>query len=160
VQGFLKFTRPEDLKLQRVNVADLIGEVASTVTLEAQQRGVHVVVEADPKLDVNGDPTMLRQAILNLALNACQAMPSGGTLRLACDTVRGRRARMTIADTGIGIKPEHLQRIFDLYFTTKERGSGIGLSMVYRTVQMHDGDIEVQSTPGVGTTFTILLPQA
>jgi CheY-like chemotaxis protein len=77
---------------------------------------------------------------------------------MACESVRGRRAKITVADTGVGIKPEHLQRIFDLYFTTKERGSGIGLSMVYRTVQMHDGEIEVQSTPGKGTTFTIALP--
>jgi two-component system, NtrC family, sensor kinase len=67
---------------------------------------------------------------------------------------------ISFADTGVGIKPEHLQRIFDLYFTTKVKGSGIGLSMVYRTIQMHDGEIEVQSTPGAGTTFRILLPQA
>jgi signal transduction histidine kinase len=160
VQGFLKFTRPEDLKLQRVHLAELFSEVVSIVTPEADQRGVVVIEQAGPHLEVNGDPGMLRQAVLNLALNACQAMPEGGTLRLGADAVRGRRIRLTIADTGLGIKPEHLQRIFDLYFTTKERGSGIGLSMVYRTVQMHDGDIEVQSTPGMGTTFTILLPQA
>jgi signal transduction histidine kinase len=67
---------------------------------------------------------------------------------------------ITFADTGVGIDPAHLQRIFDLYFTTKEKGSGIGLSMVYRTVQMHDGEIEAQSTPGAGTTFRVLLPQA
>ena len=73
---------------------------------------------------------------------------------------RGRRVAVAFADTGVGIEPEHLQRIFDLYFTTKEKGSGIGLSMVYRTVQMHDGEIEVQSTPGAGTTFRVLLPQA
>jgi len=64
------------------------------------------------------------------------------------------------SDNGIGIQPEHLNRIFDLYFTTRHGGSGIGLSMVYRTVQMHDGEIEVQSTPGKGTTFTVLLPEA
>ncbi len=63
-------------------------------------------------------------------------------------------------DTGVGIPPEHLQRIFDLYFTTRESGSGIGLSMVYRTVQLHDGDIEVQSIPGRGTTFRVRLRQA
>ena len=103
---------------------------------------------------------MLRQALLNLALNACQAMPDGGTLSIGCEPARGRRVKLTVTDTGVGIKPEHLQKIFDLYFTTKERGSGIGLSMVYRTVQMHDGEIEVQSTPGKGTTFTVLLPQA
>ena len=103
---------------------------------------------------------MLRQAFLNLALNACQAMPGGGTLRIHCEPARGRRVCVSFADTGVGIKPEHLQRIFDLYFTTKEQGSGIGLSMVYRTVQMHDGEIEVESTPGGGTTFRVLLPQA
>ena len=110
--------------------------------------------------DVNGDPAMLRQAFLNLALNAIQAMPHGGTLRIAGEGTRGHRVRVSVSDTGVGIKPEHLHRIFELYFTTKEKGSGVGLSMVYRTVQMHDGDIEVQSTPGAGTTFRILLPQA
>ena len=87
-------------------------------------------------------------------------MPNGGVLRVHAESVRGRRVAVSIADTGVGIHPDHLQRIFDLYFTTKERGSGIGLSMVYRTVQMHDGEIEVQSTPGAGTTFRVLLPQA
>jgi signal transduction histidine kinase len=87
-------------------------------------------------------------------------MPGGGTLRIQCEAARGRRVRVNFTDTGSGIKPEHLKRIFDLYFTTKEKGSGIGLSMVYRTVQMHDGEIEVQSTPGKGTTFSLLLPEA
>ena len=102
---------------------------------------------------------MLRQALLNLALNARQAMPNGGTLRISA-TPRARRVEISVEDTGIGIKPEHLGRIFDLYFTTREKGSGIGLSMVYRTVQLHDGEIEVQSTEGRGTTFRISLPQA
>jgi signal transduction histidine kinase len=160
VQGFLKFTRPEDLKLQPVDLTQLVNEIVPVVRPEAEQRGVSIVVEVEGAPDVNGDEAMLRQAILNLALNACQAMPDGGTLRLRAEPFRGRRAKITLTDTGVGIRPEHLQRIFDLYFTTKERGSGIGLSMVYRTVQMHDGEIEVQSTPGKGTTFTILLPQA
>ena len=67
---------------------------------------------------------------------------------------------LRVEDTGTGIQPDHLQRIFDLYFTTRQKGTGIGLSMVYRTVQLHDGDIEVQSTPGVGTTFRVLIPEA
>jgi len=71
-----------------------------------------------------------------------------------------QRVEIRIEDTGVGIKPEHLSRIFDLYFTTKERGTGIGLSMVYRIIQMHDGEVEVQSTPGRGTTFRVLLPRA
>jgi signal transduction histidine kinase len=127
---------------------------------EADRAGVSLSVECDDAPDVNGDAAMLRQAFLNLALNACQAMPNGGTLRIVGEPASGRRVQVCFIDTGVGIKPEHLQRIFDLYFTTKHSGSGIGLSMVYRTVQMHDGEVEVESTPGVGTTFRILLPQA
>jgi signal transduction histidine kinase len=160
VQGFLKFTRPEDLKLQPVHLSSLFEEIVPIVRPEAQRSGVELIVDSDKAPDVNGDPGMLRQAFLNLALNACQAMPGGGTLRITCEGLRGRNVAISFADTGVGIKPEHLQRIFDLYFTTKVKGSGIGLSMVYRTVQMHDGEIEVQSTPGAGTTFRILLPQA
>jgi signal transduction histidine kinase len=160
VQGFLKFTRPEDLRLQPVRVSTLFDEVIPILRPEAERSGVQVVVEGDGAPDVNGDPAMLRQAFLNLALNACQAMPSGGTLRIRSEAARGRQVAITFADTGVGIKPEDLQRIFDLYYTTKDKGSGIGLSMVYRTIQMHDGEVEVQSTPGKGTTFRLLVPQA
>ena len=68
--------------------------------------------------------------------------------------------QVDVVDTGIGIKPDHLSRIFDLYFTTREQGSGLGLSMVYRTVQLHDGTIEVESTPGRGASFRLRLPRA
>jgi signal transduction histidine kinase len=159
VQGFLKFTRPEDLKLQPINLGSLLEEIVPIVGPEAQRAGIMLVVDSDGAPDVNGDPAMLRQAFLNLAQNACQAMPNGGTLRIHCQSERGRRVSISFSDTGVGIKPEHLQKIFDLYFTTKDKGSGIGLSMVYRTVQMHDGEIEVQST-GSGTKFRVLLPQA
>ena len=138
----------------------LFAEVMPIVKPEATRMGVTLNVGCAGTPDVNGDPTMLRQAFLNLALNACQAMPDGGTLRIRGEAARGHRVSISVADTGIGIKPEHLSRIFDLYFTTREKGSGIGLSMVYRTVQMHDGEIEVQSIPGAGTTFRVLLPQA
>jgi signal transduction histidine kinase len=131
------------------------------VAPEAAQRGIQMRTECPEDLpDINADPGMLQQALLNLALNACQAMPGGGTLRLACRPASRRRVQIEIEDTGVGIPPEDLGRIFDLYFTTKERGSGIGLSMVYRIVQMHDGEVEVQSTPGAGTTFKLVFPQA
>jgi signal transduction histidine kinase len=160
VQGFLKFSRPEDLKLQPVSLNALFDEVIPIVQPEAMRTGVQLIVNCEGAPDVNGDPAMLRQAFLNIALNACQAMPNGGSLRIRCEATRGHRIEITFTDTGVGIMPEHLKRIFDLYFTTKEKGSGIGLSMVYRTVQMHDGEIEVQSTPGKGTTFRLLLPSA
>jgi signal transduction histidine kinase len=158
VQGFLKFSRPEDLKLQLVALESLFQEVASIVRPEAERGHVTLSVVCEPALVVNGDPAMLRQALLNLALNACQAMPDGGTLRIEGKPA-GRRLQVLVCDTGTGIPPEHLDKIFDLYFTTKPRGTGIGLSMVYRIVQMHDGEIEIESTPGKGTTFRILLPR-
>jgi signal transduction histidine kinase len=102
---------------------------------------------------------MLRQAFLNLAINACQAMPNGGSLRLVCAAAR-KQVEVRVEDTGVGIPPENLEKIFDLYFTTKHHGTGIGLSMVYRIIQLHDGEIEVRSTPGRGTTFRVLLPRA
>ena len=109
---------------------------------------------------VEGDPNLLEQDFLNLALNACQAMPNGGRLRIAARAASRRLVTIEVQDTGVGIPPEHLSRIFDLYFTTKPEGSGIGLSLVFRTVQLHDGEIEVESTPGRGTTFKVTLRQA
>jgi len=161
VQGFLKFTRPEDLRLQPVNVRAIFEEIVPVIEPEARAGHVKVVLEAPASLpEVQGDGAMLRQAFLNLAINACQAMPKGGTLRLACAPAPRGRVEVRIEDTGTGIRPADLEKIFDLYYTTKEHGTGIGLSMVYRIVQMHDGEIEVQSTPGRGTTFRILLPRA
>jgi signal transduction histidine kinase len=160
LNGFLKFARPDELKLQPLRLSDVISDVMTTVTPEAERMRVTVREECPRDLpEIKADPAMLRQALLNLALNAIQAMPNGGTLRIACHAERGS-VEIDVEDTGVGIAPEHLQRIFDLYFTTKEKGSGIGLSMVYRIVQLHDGDVEVQSTPGVGTRFKLVFPQA
>jgi signal transduction histidine kinase len=161
VQGFLKFTRPEDLRLQPVSVPALFDDILPVLKPEADEHHVKVVVDAPASLPcVNGDAAMLRQAFVNLAINACQAMPDGGTLRLVCEPASRNRLEVRIEDTGVGIAPEHLGKIFDLYFTTKDHGTGIGLSMVYRIIQMHDGEVEVQSTPGRGTTFRILLPRS
>jgi signal transduction histidine kinase len=163
VQGFLKFTRPEDLRLQPVKMHALFDEILPVIETEAAKHGIRVSVEVPASVAaVNGDAAMLRQVFLNLAINACQAMAksNGGSLRITAAQASRGRVEIRVEDTGIGIAPEHLSRIFDLYFTTKERGTGIGLSMVYRIIQMHDGEIEVQSTPGRGTTFRVLLPRA
>jgi signal transduction histidine kinase len=161
LNGFLKFARPDELRLQPVQLQAIISDVLTSVTPEAERLRVHVKHECPPDLPpINADPGMLRQALLNLALNACQAMPDGGTLRIASRTTSRDRIEIDIEDTGVGIAPENLQKIFDLYFTTKEKGSGIGLSMVYRIVQLHDGEVEVESTPGRGTRFRLVFPQA
>jgi len=161
VVGFLKFARPDELKLQPVRLDTLVSDVVTTATPEAERRQVTFRVDCPPTLPpINADPGMLRQALLNLALNACQAMPDGGTLKIAARPASRGRVEIDVEDTGVGIPPEHLSRIFDLYFTTKDKGSGIGLSMVYRIVQLHDGEVEVQSTPGMGTRFRLVLAQA
>jgi signal transduction histidine kinase len=161
VAGFLKFARPDELKLQPVVLANVVQDVVLTISPEAQRRRVTIRQECPPLLpEINADQGMLMQAVLNLAINALQAMPEGGTLRLGCRVASRRRVALSVEDTGVGIPPEDLPRIFDLYFTTKEKGSGIGLSMVFRIVQLHDGEVEVQSTPGGGTKFTLFFPQA
>ena len=161
VVGFLKFARPDELKLQPVSLMELVSDVATTVAPEAERFNVTMKVECPTESPrINADPGMLRQALLNLALNACQAMPTGGALRITCRNAPRKRVEIEVQDTGMGIPPENLSKIFDLYFTTKEKGSGIGLSMVYRIVQLHDGEVEVQSTPGHGTTFKLVFPQA
>ena len=135
--------------------------MAHSVRPEAETCRVTVETSCpDPSLTVDADPTMLRQALLNLAVNAVQAMPHGGTLRFTSEAGRDGRVLVRVRDTGTGIPADQLARVFDLYFTTKSGGSGIGLSMVFRTVQLHNGDIDVESTPGAGTTFTISLPRA
>lgn len=160
VVNFLKFTRPEELTLEPVDVARMIAHTTRTVEPEAKAKGVVVRADIAEGLPlVNGDASMLGQVFMNLAVNAVQAMPDGGTLRFDARPV-GRRVRVDVIDTGQGIPPEHLAKIFDLYFTTKKKGSGIGLSMVYRIIQLHDGEVEVSSTPGAGTQFRIFLPQA
>jgi signal transduction histidine kinase len=161
VQGFLKFVRPEDVTLAPVKAMPLITSVLDAVRVEAEKAGVtceHLCQDTD--LAIEGDEPLLRQALLNLAQNAVQAMPRGGKLRMACTVGRDGRVEIRVQDTGEGIAPEHLARIFDLYFTTKKRGSGIGLSLVFRTIQLHNGDIDVESTVGTGTTFVIKLPRA
>jgi signal transduction histidine kinase len=161
VQGFLKFARPEEMTLKPVAPGELVDEVLKTLAVEANVTGVQLVssVAADVP-QIEADPGIFRQALLNLAKNAVQAMPTGGTLTIAAASSKDGRVEIRVADTGVGIAPENLAKIFDLYFTTKASGTGIGLSLVYRTVQLHNGDIDVESTPGVGTTFVIKMPKA
>ena len=107
---------------------------------------------------VEGDAAQLRDVFLNLSQNAIQAMPKGGPAVHQLCGAADRRVRVRVEDTGVGIAPENLERIFELYFTTKERGTGMGLALVFRTVQIHNGTIDVESTVGVGTAFIVVLP--
>lgn len=159
ITGFVRFIRPEELQLHPVDVKALVAEVIALVEPDARRSGITCRAEVpDGTPELRADPALLRQALLNLALNGCQAMPNGGRLTMGARVEKDRRLALVVEDTGSGIPADKLDRIFDLYYTTKPQGSGIGLSIVYRIVQLHGGEIEVQSTEGLGTAFRLRLP--
>lgn len=159
VQGFLRFVRPQEFDPKPLDLNALVQQVAALLEAEWSGRDVRFQLALAPDLSpVAGDQELLRQALLNVVLNACQAMPQGGVTRIATEADAGNVAVVTIADEGVGIPDEDLERVFNLYFTTRPDGHGVGLSMVYRIVQLHDGRIDVTSSVGRGTTFTIRFP--
>ncbi|HYE89026.1 MAG TPA: ATP-binding protein [Vicinamibacterales bacterium] len=161
IQGFLRFVRPEEVTFAPVALSSLLDSVLDAVQPEAQRANVSIVRGCtDGRLLVEGDAAQLRDVFLNLAQNAIQAMPKGGRLTFSCAAAPDHRVSIRVEDTGVGIAADNLPRIFELYYTTKDRGTGVGLSMVYRTIQIHNGEIDVESTVGVGTTFIIVLPAA
>ena len=161
VQGFLAFARPDTPTQAPVRMHELIREMLPVISAEAAKTGVLVHVDCAENLPpVLGDAGQLHQALLNLAINGCQAMPQGGELHISVHRAEGRQMEVLIEDNGTGIAPENMDRIFNLFFTTKPEGSGVGLALVFRTIHLHDGDIEVQSVPDQGTTFRVTLPLA
>jgi PAS domain S-box-containing protein len=159
VQGFLRFMRPQELVFKTVDLNALLQSLGALLDAEWQAQGIRLAFDLDAGLPpVGADEELLRQAFLNVLQNAGQAMPGGGTVTLRTARDGRDHARAEIADTGAGIAPEDLDKVFKLYYTTKPDGSGIGLSVVYRIVQLHDGSIDVQSELGRGTTVTVRLP--
>jgi PAS domain S-box-containing protein len=159
VQGFLRFIRPEELSLRLIDLNTLLREVATLMETEWQKEGIRFAFQFDPTLPlIPADEELLRQAFLNIMLNACQAMPKGGVVSISTEMEDWEFVRVGIADTGVGIPPENLRKIYQLYYTTKPHGSGIGLSLVYRVVHLHNGSIETSSEVGRGTTMIVRLP--
>lgn len=160
VKRFLDFTRPMDVKLEQTQLSLLLKEVLEVARPQLQKVNVEVVqsLPADvPEVFVDRD--LLKQAVLNLVLNAVEAMPGGGQIKMEL-TRRGEMAEITVGDTGKGIPPENRQKIFQLFFTTRPGGSGIGLASTFRIVQLHNGSIDFTTEVGRGTTFRIELPLA
>src|ERR1700686_3056167 len=160
VKRFLDFTRPMDVRLEPTQLAGLLKEVIEVAKPQLQKSKILVaqLVPIDVP-EVYVDRALLKQALLNLVLNAVEAMPSGGQLRLMLSR-RGEMAEITVGDTGRGIPVENRQKIFQLFFTTRPGGSGIGLASTFRIVQLHNGSIDFTSEVGRGTTFRIELPLA
>jgi PAS domain S-box-containing protein len=160
VKRFLDFSRPMDVRLEPTQLAELLHEVLEVAAPQLERSKVQVaqLLPIDVP-EVIGDRALLKQAILNLVLNAVDAMPNGGQLQLTLSR-RGDMAEVTVGDTGRGIPMEHRQKVFQLFFTTRPGGSGIGLASTFRIVQLHNGAIDFTSEVGRGTTFRIELPLA
>ena len=166
VQTFLDFTRPVEVKLIEVDANTLLREVV-LLAADLRAQGVNLTEQygAGP-LYIKADPDLLKQALLNIIINACQSMieqKANGKLTVATGRAQADQQEwvwLSIADNGPGIRPEVREKIFNLYFTTKPSGSGIGLAQTFRAVQLHNGRIELDSELGHGTTFTIQLPRA
>ena len=134
-------------------------EVLLLTRLQAQKDGVEVDLKVGETPPVLANPEQIKQAFLNLVLNALQAMPEGGTLTLAAE-MEEDRLRLRFSDTGQGISPENLERVFNPFFTTRRNGTGLGLAITHRIIQGHGGRMEVESRVGEGTTFSVVLPVA
>jgi PAS domain S-box-containing protein len=160
VKRFLDFSRPMDIRLEPTQLSDLLREVLEVAQPQMQKASVQVAQLLPigiPEVFVDRD--LLKQAVLNLVLNAVEAMPSGGQLQLTLSR-HGDVAEITVGDTGVGIPIENRQKIFQLFFTTRPGGSGIGLASAFRIVQLHNGSIDFTTEVGRGTTFRIELPIA
>jgi signal transduction histidine kinase len=158
VKTFLDFTRPLKLDFKEVDLAALAREVAALVAPEASRRNVCMEISVPPDpIAIRGDRDHLKQALLNIVVNGIEAMKNGGTLRteVARDA---NHALVRVIDQGPGIPPELRDKVFKLYFTTKEKGSGIGLAMAFRAVQLHGGTIQFSDAPGRGCTFELRFP--
>ena len=163
VTQMLRYAQPKPAAQTDVPVHSLLDHVLRL--LEHQMSGRMITLKREYRAQpdvVRGDESQLQQAFMNLLLNGVEAISSNGELsvitEIAPDTADGRRLKIHFCDTGIGIKPEDLPRLFETFFTTKKHGTGLGLAISRRVAEEHGGRIEVQSEPGRGSTFTFSLP--
>ncbi len=158
VTHFLEFARPELPRVVASDVGLLLQSVAKLASETARMTQVEIVVETAAALpSISVDPEQIRQVLLNLAINATQAMPSGGRITLRA-LHNGATVRIEVEDEGGGIPTEDLERVFDPFFTTRSNGTGLGLSIAYQIVSQHGGHIAAQKNPQRGMTFVVTLP--
>ncbi|MDC7228394.1 MAG: ATP-binding protein [Spirochaetales bacterium] len=158
VVDFLFAVRPMDVNMRDTCLSGLINESLELVKPELDEEGIELEISIDENIPMlQLDEKLIKQAVLNIIKNAMNAMPDGGHLSLSI-TREGDSAVLVIKDDGEGIEKENLDKIFEPYFTTKDFGSGLGLTLVYKIIKEHDGEIQLKSKVGVGTSFIIRLP--
>jgi signal transduction histidine kinase len=155
---FLVFARPPELHVQQHDVAAVIRQIVDAEAATAARRGVTVVLDADPSpMFAEIDAAKLNQLVVNLVRNACEAVPSGGHVRVGV-RVDDARCWIRVADDGPGIPDDVVPRIYEPFFSTKEGGTGLGMSIVHSLVTLHGGSIDLATSPR-GTTFEVALPR-
>jgi signal transduction histidine kinase len=163
LRNFLEFSRPPKLKMQRISPSDVVDMTLQLLRHRLESYGVEVKVQRERRLPkISADPEQLKEVLVNLLLNACEAMTEGGVIQIREEEgvvpPRGRTLVIRVTDSGPGI-PETLQdKVFEPFFSTKEEGSGLGLSIAKRIIEDHGGWMQVSSTGRQGTTFVIALP--
>jgi len=158
VQTLVEFTRPVELRLTDLDLRKLVNEVVMLASPEAERHNIQFEREASTEpLPVRIDADLVKQAVLNIVINGVQAMSDGGRLHITTRR-ESEEAIIIVRDEGPGISAEIRDKIYNLYFTTKKGGSGIGLSMAYRVVQLHNGALEFDSVESQGATFTLRIP--
>jgi len=157
IKNFLEYARPAPLSIATFDVAAAAEEVLLLLEHRATPGSLKVIREFAPSVLWPVDAQQFRQILWNLCLNAVEAMPEGGELRVAV-VIRADMLEVMVSDTGEGIAPSDISHVFEPFFSTKSEGTGLGLALVHRVVQEHGGDIDVRSSPGLGTTFTLTLP--
>jgi PAS domain S-box-containing protein len=157
VQQFLVFARPPKLTITEIPVLQFVSHVSTLFEGQAESEGVHFSLECESDALVRIDPDQMTQALLNLLQNALDATAKGGAISLRFSH-NGDHVVFDVTDTGVGIRPDKIDKVFDLYFTTKPEGTGVGLSITQQIVSQHHGTIDVQSKPGKGTKISIRIP--
>lgn len=158
VVDFLFAVRPLNFNFEYVNINDILLNLKNTFEEEFESAGIKIEFTQEKNItEIHGDERFLRQAFMNIFVNAKAAMPKGGELKIETKT-EDNLILISVSDTGCGILPEKLHKIFEPYFTTKNNGTGLGLTMTYKVIKEHGGDIHVYSDVGIGTVFKITLP--
>ena len=157
VEEFLRFTRPPQLQPELLDVSEFFGEIETLFRPRLSEGDHTMTVNVPPRYRLPADPGQLKQVFVNLIENAIQAFDKKGKIIITGE-VQGDNYEITVEDNGCGIAPEEIDHIFDIYYTTKKEGSGIGLAVVHQIITQHKGKITVQSEKGSGTKFTIQLP--
>ena len=157
VSELLEYTRPLHLRTRATRCSDLVDAALGYVDLTGRE--ITVECDVDPSMAAQVDPDKMRQVLLNILLNAVQSISGSGTINIACTRLE-RLVQVSVRDTGCGMTPEQLKSVFSPFFTTKEKGTGLGLAVAEKIVEAHGGSIEAVSEPGMGSVFHISMPLA